>query len=347
MKKSLSYASVMFFIIISSFIGMSFQLSVTSAKQDLWISLILSFIIGIIPMLMIKYIASYQPDKPFRNKIKDLFPKIYPIIFFILIVGVFAMTQVSFINLNNFVASEFLNKTPKIAVGIAFIIPITIIISKKAVVIPRVAQFLFYFGLILFLASVIGLIGKVDIANFQPILRNPILPSAIYFLGFNIAPLFMILIFPNNLIKKELGKAYIFSFITLFLVSIITLGVFGVYLTTLFRYPEFHVLKSAFEGLLSYQLENTLAIQWIFSIYIFCSVGLKFCNELLNIKKGIKVGILPVLMLILAFYLQTDEVSAYNFLGKYVSILVPSFFIGIILLFSFKVFIKKNRPKPI
>lgn len=347
MKKSLSYASIMFFIASSSFIGMSFKLSIFSAKQDLWISFILAFIVGIIPLLMIKYIASYQPDKSFRDKCIDIFPKAYPIVFFLLIIGIFGMTQISFMNLNNLVTSEFLNKTPRIAVGVAFVIPIILLISKKLVVIPRVSQVLFYFGFILFLASVIGLMGKIDLNNFKPVMRNPIIPSAIYYIGFNIGPMFLVLLFPNNSVKKELLKAYIFSFVALFIISVTILGVFGIYLTTLFRYPEFHVLKSSFEGLLSYQIENTLSMQWIFSIYIFCTIGLKFCNELLNIKKGIKIAILPMIMLILASYLKTDEVRATVILTKYISILVPAFFLGIILLFTIKIFIKKNRPKPI
>lgn len=347
MKKDFSYASTMFFIAISNFIGISFKLSVLSAKQDLWISLILSFILGIIPLLMIKYIASYQSNKTFRDKCIDLFPKIYPIIFLILLIGIFGIVQINFMNLNNLISSEFLNKTPRIAIGFAFIIPIILLLSKKSVVIPRVSLFLFYIGVILFIIGFGGLIRQFDITNFQPTLRNPIITSTIYYMGFNVAPLFLALVFPNDTIKKQLWKSYIFSFIFLLIVSSIILGVFGIYLTSLFRYPEFHILKSSLSGILSYQLENTLSAQWIFSIYIFCSVGLKFCNELLNIKKGIKIAFLPILMLIIASFIKVDEIRALTFLKNYISIFVPSFFLGIIILFSIKVFIKKNRKNPI
>lgn len=343
MSKNLSYTSIVYFLLRASFIGISFSILLETSKQDSWIVIILSYIIGIIPLLLVEYIAKYESDKSFVDKIKIIFPKTNKIITFIMILGFFGITIINFCNLANLITSQFLSKTPNIVILISFIIPIILLISKDNKIIARVSLILFYVAITLFIICVLGLINKFKISNFQPVMTNPIFPSIFPYMGFHIMPLFLILFFPNDEIIPSLKKGYLISAITLFLTFITIIGILGVELCLIYQYPEFHILKRSYEGLLTVRLENIFAVQCIFDIFIFCVVSLKNCNHLLNIHKGYKQTLLSIILVILCYYLfQINNIT--NNLDIYIlSIAIPSFFGFLLLLISGKIFIQKRN----
>ena len=298
MNKTVSYTAVIYFILRASFIGISFSLLLDDSKQDSWIVILISYLIGIIPLLLIKYIAKYKSNISFMEKTKLLFPKTNKLISLFMLITFFFVTIINFCNLANLITSQFLSKTPNLIILISFILPIIILISKNNKIIARVSLILFYMAIVLFVSCVLGLITKFKFSNFEPILNNPVLKSIYPYMGFHIMPLFLILFFPNNEIIPSLKKGYFISAITLFLTFITIIGILGVELCLIYQYPEFHILKRSYEGILTVRLENIFAIQCIFDIFIFCVVCLKNCNTILNINKGFKQAILPIILLI-------------------------------------------------
>lgn len=347
MNKQLAYTTISYFLCRTFFIGITFSILINEAKQDAWISLILAFILGFVPILLIQYIAKYEPNLSLKEKIETLFPIIHKVLMFLLIIGIFLLASLSFWNLCNLITSQFLNKTPKIIVGISFIIPILLLLSKEEKVIPRVSTILFYLSFFLFLLSLLGLIFQFEIDNFTPTFMNfPIKPIVAY-IGFQIFPIFLLLFFPNTEITKSIKKGYVLSSIILFIHVILLIGVLGVELATIYQYPEFHILKRAYQGILTYRLENALAIQWVFDIFIYCVVSLKGCNQLLNMENGIKKYIIPILMLFASAYLFKDNTIANSLINQYLCYLVPIFFSIFVVLLGIKIFYKKRRESPI
>ncbi len=151
MSKQLSYTTISYFLCRALFIGLTFSILIKEAKQDSWLSLILAFILGFIPVLLIHYIASYQPEKSLKQKYEQLFPYTNKLLMLLTGIGIFLLATLSFWNLCNLITSQFLNKTPKIVVGISFIVPIILILSKEEKVIPRVSTVLFYLSFFLFI----------------------------------------------------------------------------------------------------------------------------------------------------------------------------------------------------
>lgn len=347
MSKQLSYTSICYFLCRTFFIGITFSILIKEAKQDSWISLLLAFIIGFIPILLIHYIASFKPDKNLKEKIEELFPISNKLLIIFITIGIFLLTSLSFWNLCNLITSQFLNKTPKFIVGLSFIIPIILLLSKDEKVIPRVSTILFYLSIFLFVVSLLGLFSQFHFSNFTPaMIYFPIKPIIAY-LGFQIFPIFLILFFPNHEILKSIKKGYLLSSIILLINVLLLIGVLGTELATIYQYPEFHILKRAYQGILTYRLENALATQWIFDIFIYCTVSLKGCNQLLNMEKGWKKSIIPIIMLLTFSYLFKDNTIANTLIDKYLCYIVPFFFTIIILLLSLKIFIKKRSKTPI
>lgn len=343
MKESTAYTSIVYFITRACFIGMSFHVLISYSKQDAWISILISYILGILFVGLINYILSYQGEQDFRQTCKKLFPKSYQFIIIILTLFIFSIVVINFWNLGNLITSQFLSKTPSLAIGITFLVPIIYILTKKKIVIARVSMILFYFSILLFICSVFGLISRFEFSNFQPIFQNSILPSSFYYFGFNIGPLLLITLFPHKNYKKSIWKGYILSAITLIIVTLMVIGVLGHYLSILYQYPEFHILKNTYQGILNYQMENFLTIQWVFDIFIFCAVGLKWCNEMLGIKEEKKCIILPLILLILSNFIFKDNTSANEILLNYFAKIFPTVFMLIILLFVIKILIKKSK----
>lgn len=345
MNKHLSYTAIIYFLLRATFIGISFSVLLEHSKQDSWIVILLSYLIGIIPLLMVEYIAKYESDKPFVEKIKLLFPKTNKLIILIMLIGFFFVTIINFCNLANLITSQFLSKTPNIVILISFIIPIILLVSKDNKIIARTSLILFYIAICLFISCVLGLITKFKFANFEPVMTNPIASSIYPYMGFHVMPLFLILFFPNKDIIPSLKRGYIISAITLFLTFITIIGILGVELCLIYQYPEFHILKRSYEGILTVRLENIFAVQCIFDIFIFCVVCLKNCNYLLNIHKGYKQGILSIVLVIVSFFLFKFNDITNNRDIYYLSIAFPTFFTFLLIIFSYKIFIKKRMVK--
>lgn len=347
MNKKLAYTAISYFLCRTFFIGITFSVLIKEAKQDAWISVLLAVILGFIPILLIQYIATYQSEKSLKEKFQELFPNTYKILILVLGIGIFLLASLSFWNLCNLITSQFLNKTPKIIIGTTFIIPILLLLNKEEKVIPRVSTVLFYLSFFLFLLSLIGLIFQFQFDNFTPTMMSfPIKPIYTY-IGFQIFPIFLLLFFPNTEITGGIKKGYILSSIILFIHVVLLIGVLGVELATIYQYPEFHILKRAYQGILTYRLENALATQWIFDIFIFCVTSLKGCNQLLNMKNGFKMSILPILMLFTSSYLFKDNTVANSLIDHYLCYLVPIFFSIITILLCIKIYYKKRSITPI
>ena len=65
MKKITNFelGSITYFLIRAYFIGLTFNVLLTTAKQDNWICIILGIILGFIPLLIFFYIFNYEPNE--------------------------------------------------------------------------------------------------------------------------------------------------------------------------------------------------------------------------------------------------------------------------------------------
>ena len=324
MKNIFGYTTIAYFISRAFFAGITSLSLISQTNQDAWISLFFAIMIGLIPVYIFHKIASYDEELNIVQKIDKLFPNSGKYIKILLGIGVFAIVILNFWNLINLITTQFLNKTPNYVIGISLIIPIILLINKDNKIIARVSTILFFFSIILVITSVIGLLPKIQIDNLKPFMENNYLKGIIPYISYNTLPLFIILIFPNRYIKRSIIHGYIISSISLFIGLLFLISILGVNLVILFQYPEFHLLKLAFDGFITFRLENILAIQWIFDIFIFTTIGIKFCNETFNIKNNY---IIPIIILILTNYIFPNNTIANTIITYYLPYIIPFIFL--------------------
>lgn len=361
MKKisTLELSAIILIIIISLNSGINITILKDAVGINSWISLILAYIIGIIPLLLILYISNYKPNLSIQDKIKNLFGKYlgnfinYIITIIILILGITVLY-----NVNSFTTSQFLARTP-IIISTILLVSLSIYhVSKGFNVISKVSQILMCINIALFIISAFTLFKETNLENFLPILKentNNIIPSTLKIACINILPLIIILIIPkeNITIKEKYNKTVIISYIIgtiiSFLIIIGTYGVLGIHLVEAFEFPEYMVLKKVtLFGFLE-RIENIVSIQWIIGSYVYLTLIVYYISNTFNKncsnnnnKFKITNIIIGIILIISTKYLFKNTTFFNNYIINIFPYLILPILIILIIL-TIKIFINNRK----
>lgn len=349
------FATLNYFLTRAFLIGITFNALIKALKQDCWIIPLISIIPAFIIILLINYIIEYKPSFNISEKIIELFnKKIGIVIIFSMCLLIFFISILNYLNLNNFIQSQFLSKTPLLAISIMFMFATFYILKKGINTISRTSNILFYMGFILLILTFLGLIPRFKIDNLKPFFISDIgdYTSALNnFYSFNILPMFLLTMIPKDKItkpkiKKFLIISYIFSATSLFIIVIQTIATFGYELSSLYEYPEFFVLKHVVLIDSASRVESILVIKLLFDIFIFNVFSIYFIGN--SIKTALKTKNLNIIYLIICTLLIicTVIISKYSmYLDKltvnFVPIVTSVFTTLIILLICIKIKMSK------
>lgn len=346
-----------YFITRAFLTGFLFNSLLNLIKQDSWIIPLIGIIIGIIFSLLVIYIFNYMPHLNFAEKLTNLFnKKSGALLVIIFCIFCFFMCVLTYLNLNNFIHGQFLSKTPTLVIAIVCIAAIFYILTKGLNTIAKTGNILFYIAMILFFISFIGLLPFMEIQNLKPFLNNKpsnYLEALNCFYVFNIVPMLFLTILPKDKIntpklKKTLILSFILSAFTMFIVIFSTLASFGYELTSLYKYPEFHVLKNISLMGLQARIESILIIQCIFDFFMFVVLTIYFiANSIKSTTKfkniNVLYAILCILLVILTNYFSKYNVFLDDFALKYVQIPVSIFSIIFLLIICVKIKFDKKK----
>lgn len=328
--------SLAYILILFNYLGTTSDSIIPLAKQDSWISIILAFLIGIIPLIIFLKIMDYEPDLTIIEKNKALFGKtLGNILNIIFALFFFASVTYSFWNLISFLGSQYLHRTPPFFIGLCTCVSITYLLSKDISIILKTFFIIFIIGLTLYLLGSITLLEQISLENFKPVLEfgitNPLI-GALKNVSYNILPLFLITLIPKNKIKnvhklgKTITKFYILCFLIMLFIVIVTVGIYGPKLSMLYQYSAFHLLKKvSILGFIN-RIESTISIRWILYLICFIIIGLYFVLDTLkntfNIKNKIFNNSLILLLPLSSLYISENifqnnvikEIYAENYL---------------------------------
>ena len=283
--KKISYlelSSILLTIIISFNCGINIHLLKEDANINSWIAIILSYLIGFIPLLLTLYIANYKPELNLFEKNKNLFGDILGTIFNIFISLILLVIAITILyNIVSFINTQFLYRTPIIISATLLIFLVIYCSTKEINVICHISLILIFINIILFILSNTSLITNMHLDNLLPILKTDsksLLISSLKVSIINTLPIITILIIPKDKItnKDKYNKALIISYIIGSIISLITIigtiSTLGIYLTKAFAYSEYMVLKKIkLFGFLE-RIENIISIKWITEAYIYLTI---------------------------------------------------------------------------
>lgn len=309
MKKE--YNILNYFNMRALFMGIGVSRLLIRSNEYTLISLILGTILG---MLIIHFL---------KLELKKSWANVFVAsIFFIIALNL----------LVNMISTMFLTEMPKFIVGLPITLLILYILNKKEVVTFRVANILLVLNVSLYILSVITLLPYIKLENFSytatPITN--IFTSSIEYALISVVP---VLVTKDKAYAKiPLLKTYLLSSITMGIMIIITYGILGSNLVSIYRYPEYIILKKISVLNFLENIENIISFVWIFDIIIFLLSNGQCIKK--NVKNNLVMNILiPILLIITAIINQhyIIIISIYRYAPIILSILL-----GILLLFNRK-----------
>ena len=349
---SLTISSICYSLLRTSAIGISITNMLYYSNCNAFISIIIGFILGFIPISIFLKLMDKYKSKNILELNKKLFGKnIGKFLNIVFALFIIFFTSITMWNLTDFLYTQFLNQTPTYIIGLSFIIPIIYINIKGINSIGKTSLILFYINILTLIFIIISLFFQIDYSNFLPIHNNisGILNGSYNFITYNVLPIFLITIIPKNKLRDEnnLSKhikiMYILSSLEIFITTCLIIGIFGINLSKTFAYPEYHILKRISIFSMLERIEAILSLTWVCGFFITISIGVYFIVETIkdtfNVrKKSFRMGLIYTIslsILIISELLFRNHTQAYNFFLK----LFPNIMVIFILLIPFIIFI--------
>lgn len=351
-----SFFTLLVGTMVPSFLGIGLFCLIKASAVDSWISILISSVISLIMPLLFIYVSKYEPTLSIRDKLICLFGKKGGFVANTLLCGLFLFMGINYMyNLVNFVVSQFLSSTPLYVVGICFSILIIYVNLKGIETLSRTTTIIFIISFIFQVMSIASLLPNVDVSNFKPILsdgfKDPII-GALYTTFINFTPILLLLIIPKDKVgdNKKYNKivflAYIYSCIFMLFMVLIVIGNLGIYLASIYQYPEYMVLKKIVIFSFLNRVENVIILQWIFGNFVTLSIIVYYISN--TIKYNNRSKILPSVIIFLILYLSLKifkNSTIYNNYNYTYTPYVRSALVIIYIIISVVIFIKKRIKK--
>ena len=349
--------SLVYPLMVSSFLGMATTVMNKISGVDMPISILLGILIGIIPLSLVLFILNNSNGEDISDLNKQIFGKIIGnILNCILYIFTIFYASLILYNLTLFFDVQYMPETNPLFIKIIMCIPIIYAASKDVASITRLSQTLLILGILTFLVAAFGLIGDMNLENLQPVLSNGIanpLKASCIFGIFATLPLFFLLTIPtkfeasNKKRNKRIIVMYFISGFVIFMTYLITMGALGEKMVSIYKYPEYIVLKKISILFVIERIENTVALYFVFCMLMFIILVINFLNR--NIEKmvpkfkykGIIPYVLGLVIVITSYKMFPNSLVAENFIQKYVPYIMISVLFGGILITVSSILFKK------
>lgn len=343
-------------IIFAMFPGFANNLILSEAKNASLLSLLIAFIIGLIPIFMIMYISKKIDTNFFDFAKKNL--KVFGIILdiILLLVAIFTIILSSWFA-TDFIISQFLTRTSYYFIVILVAIITAITVNKGIEVLSRTIFILFIISVPIIMLLLLTLIPYVELQNLKPYIDVPaknIINSTLVFLTLAISPVFYILGLKNvTKDKKNFPRKILVGYITasllIFSVLFFIIAVYGIDLASILTYPVYGLFKKVKIFGFIERIENFAAIFLItasFSQFAYFIHAIKNnISDMFKIKSNKKKALITY-----ALSLSISTSSVYLFktydlipLIKYTPYIVGIFYIALIIFFIRSLFIKDTK----
>ena len=338
-------------LINSNLLGIIFPYIINNSYYSFIYTLLLSFIISIILILLFYKLLNTLPSKNIFEKINIIYEnKTSKVIKGILLLIFLLNSSLVFFRFSSFVANEYLTETPSIIICLLLSLPIFISSKKDINTLGRIASSIVYATSIMFIFSRLSLIPHISIDNLKPIVfDNPfnILKDSLVVSILNIGPLFtMLVISKENIINnkntlKAIILSYIFSFLLITIILLTIIGVLGIDISKIYTYPSYMVLKNI--NILNFikNVQNFSVLFWIMFMSFTSSFNLSIIRKELNVKNN---KILFIIFFLISIFIFSKEsiINRYNNLYALLPFYLYLFLI-IILFTSLLIYLCKSK----
>ncbi|WP_079480337.1 GerAB/ArcD/ProY family transporter [Halobacillus salinus] len=268
------------FIVILFTIGSSILIIPTpmaaQAKQDAWISVILSVMIGLLLVFLYNKIGESAKGKTFIQASTYVFGAWFGRLFSVFyLIFIYILAALVLRNIGDFMTTQIIPETPLQFTHILFLLVVIAGAYLGVQVIGRSAEIFMPWLIILLLFMVLSISPQISIDNLKPVFGNgvvPVLKTANIVVGTPFLEMVtLLMIFPYVKESKKTAHAWLLGGLmgggVLLLITLLCLLVLGPDLTALNAYPTYKVgEKINIAGFLE-GLEIIIAIIWMITIF--------------------------------------------------------------------------------
>lgn len=276
------------------------------AKQDAWITALITLVWGLLLVWLYYYLGKHYPGLTLigiNQKILGKWPGTIlsaAYVFLFLHVTTNAPWYVG-----DFIG-HIMPETPDYILYILFMTAVIAAVLYGLEAFARASEIFIIFVSIIFFVAIILILPKANIDNLLPVLEDGIFPSfkgSFFLFSFTTFPMLaLMMIFPVNTsdlpqAAKAFARGYLWGSLIVFIAVIISILVLGSNIISSTQYASFLLFKEIDVGIIFSRLEFVIMTIWLVTQFVTCVLffyaGVKGFAELFGLKDYRKV-ILPL-----------------------------------------------------
>ncbi|MDQ0115683.1 GerAB/ArcD/ProY family transporter [Paenibacillus harenae] len=306
-------------------------LTANFAKQDAWISMLLSFVPGLATAVLYGAIASKLQGKGLIFGAQQTMGKWIGSLVGLLFLFYFFFCHITLTSeMSQFLTTQMMPETPVNAIIIVFMTVVIIIAYRYGVeAFARMGELLFPIFVLLFAFLIVLLLPQVEMSNLKPIMAKGFMPafegmSHAYAVGFN-EMIVLLMIIPRvaggNKMKPIL-TGFAIGGAVLFITVFLCVLVLGTNLMETKYYPTYVLAQKINIGNFLERMEAILAFIWIITVYfktlLYFYALVQGIAVLMRLKESDMLTIpLGMLVLVCTVVVTPSTTSYYDIVENY------------------------------
>ena len=287
--------------------------SITSlAKQDAWISAIITLIFGLLEIWLICFFWSRYPGRSYVEIIELIFGKcIGDVIAAAFVLFCLSSSAQVLWYIGNFLTTQAMPETPVYLIKTVFAIVIAIALLYGLEATARSFEVFIYVISFFFILSMLLVLPNARLEYLLPMFEKgifPVLKGSLLLSSFLVFPtVVFLMLFPlhtgnSKTAKKSFIKGYLWGWFLVFASILVSISVLGSAVTANTQYPVYLLAKEINVGVLLSRFEFAVAGVWIITvlarIIIYFYAGVMGLGQLLKLGSHKKI-ILPLGLIML------------------------------------------------
>lgn len=247
------------------------------AKQDAWISSLLSPAIGMLLLPIVIRLSNRFPGMALTEYIEIILGKwvgkivsFWFVATFPFLIGFYTLRDIG-----DFLTMQIMPETPIETVHIALFFVIIVGVRLGLEPLARTAEILFPWIIVLFVVLFVFLVPQITKTNLFPVLQDgwkPVIGASIPYISFPFLEPVIFLMLVNHVNRSEKVGRAMFTGLALagffmFMATLFSVLVFGEELTSLIMYPSYELAKKINIGNFLQRIEIIMAMIWFITIY--------------------------------------------------------------------------------
>jgi spore germination protein KB len=266
---------IMFTLGSSSMILPQYLISI--AKQDAWISALLTSVLAVFLVSFYTIVGKRYPNKTIIEYSQTILGRwlgsalgiVYLFYFLTLTSGLLRQA-------GDFITTEIMPETPIQALIILILFVVVMAVRLGLEVFARMSEVFMPWVFMLFAILTISLLSQIEIRNLQPILVDgikPVIKGTYLMLGIPFLDfIVMLMVFPYVKEKKKINKTWIIATIIgsiiVLLIMLLNVLVLGANIATTEMYPTYALGKKVSIGNFLERIELVVAVIWMISLFV-------------------------------------------------------------------------------